>query len=148
MKFSTIFLAGLTTADDTDDTAIEKLERLDNLTTDIIHSDSNRKPESWKDKMWDRVGRNVDRLVASYEKCGTKYSSNLEFDSMVDSIEFDSSNPCGTVNEVMNGYSAWVERYISSCGGQRKHSHQKKRMVKWRAAFNKGNGFNFKMIRS
>ena len=98
--------------------------------------------------MFDRVGLNVDRLVASYEKCGTKYSSNLEFDSMVDSIEFDSSNPCGTVNEVMNGYSAWVERYISSCGGQRKHSHQKKRMVKWRAAFNKGNGFNLKMIRS
>ena len=147
MKFSTIFLAGLTTADETEDTAMEKLERLDELTTHIIFSDSNRKHQEWKNKWWNKVGQNVDRLVMSYDKCGTRYSDNSEFDSMVDSIEHDSSNPCATVNEVMNGFDAWVERYISSCGGQRNNSHQKNRMVKWRTAFNRGNGFNLKMVR-
>ena len=127
MKFSTIFLAGLTAADETDDTATDKLDQLDHLTTEIIYSDSNRKSREWKSKWYSKVGQNVDRFYRSYEKCGTRYSDNSEFDAMVDSIEYDSSNPCATVNEVMNGYDAWVERFISSCGGQRNNSHQKNR---------------------
>ena len=145
MKFSTIFLASLTSAQFYDyeteiqrDDVIERLDQLDAVTTEIIYSEKNKKSRDWKDKFYNKVGLNVDRLIASYERCGTT-NDLMEYSQA--EIEFDSSNPCGTLNELMNGYDEWVERHISSCGGQKNHSHQKNRMKKWRKKFNKGPGF-------
>ena len=145
MKFPTIFLASLTSAFEfydyeteiQRDDAIQRLDHLDAITTEIIFSEKNKKSQDWKHNFYNKVGLNVDRMIASYERCGT--TNDIEY-SQTD-IEFDSSNPCGTLNELMNGYLEWVERHISSCGGQKKKSHQKNRMVKWRKNFNKGPGF-------
>ena len=148
MKFSTIFLASLTSAETKSQWSdvIKRLDQLDAVTTEIIFSEKNKKSQDWKDNFFNKVGLNVDRMIASYERCGTPYGYNvehqmwntIEYSQTV--IEFDSSNPCGTLNELMNGYDEWVE-HISTCEGQKNHSHQKNRMKKWRKKLNKGPGF-------
>ena len=78
----------------------------------------------------------------SFDLCGTKHD---EADKKID-IEYDIENPCGAFKELMTGFSDWTDRYIASCKGQKKKSHQKKRIEKWSNILNKGNRFELKLI--
>ena len=56
-------------------------------------------------------------------------------------LNFDRYNredPCIGMKQILTGFSKWSDRYISSCNGQKKHSHQKKRMLKWKYKLSKG----------
>ena len=56
-------------------------------------------------------------------------------------IDFDRYNradPCIGMKQIITGFSKWNARYMASCNGQKKFSHQAKRMEKWRAVFIKG----------
>ena len=52
--------------------------------------------------------------------------------------EFDRVNPCIGINKSLNGFLIWTDSHISSCSGQKKYSHQAKRMKKWGDIINKG----------
>ena len=45
---------------------------------------------------------------------------------------YDREEPCIGMKQILTGFEKWSDRYISSCSGQRNHSHQKKRITKWR----------------
>ena len=136
MKFSTMFLAYSTSADEIDDTAIVKLNYLEKITGEIFSSEAINKSTSWKEGWSERFGRNILRMKNSFERCGTHDGEDL--DDML--IDFDISNPCGALNELTTGYAKWVNQYISSCRGQKKKSHHKNRLKKWNKKFHKGNG--------
>ena len=51
---------------------------------------------------------------------------------------YDRENPCIGMKQIITGFSKWSKRYISSCNGQKKHSHQTKRMAKWGNILSKG----------
>ena len=51
---------------------------------------------------------------------------------------YNRDDPCIGMKQIITGFSKWNERYISSCSGQKKHSHVAKRLKKWRAVFIKG----------
>ena len=78
--------------------------------------------------------KNNDRMRNSFEKCGTDHD---ERDDEID-FKYKTGDSCMAIKELMNAYSEWIERYISSCNGQRNYSHQKRRIQKWNNLFNKG----------
>ena len=51
---------------------------------------------------------------------------------------YDRADPCIGMRQILTGFSKWVDRYISSCSGQKKYSHQQKRLTKWRYILNQG----------
>ena len=141
MEFLTIFLFGFSSAAETDNTAILTLNNLEKISSEILFSESINKSSSWKDKWKRKMKNNSDRMRRSFEKCGT---THVEADEVIDE-KYDTSNPC-TITKLMSGFSKWVDKYISSCNGQKMRSHQKNRLEKWRNTFNKGKRFNSKLI--
>ena len=137
MKFSTIFLACLTSASDTNDTAISTLNNLEKISSEIFFSDTMNKRPAWKNKWSQKFRNNSVRMLESLERCGTTYD---EAEGEIET-EYDSSNPCKAVDFLTTGYSEWTARYIASCNGQKRNSHQKKRMIKWNNMLQKGTGF-------
>ena len=137
MKFSTIFLAGLTSASDTNDTAISTLNNLEKISSEIFFSDTMNKRPEWKHKWSQKFQNNSARMLESLQRCGTTY------DEAEDEIEteYDTGNPCEAVDFLTTGYSEWTARYIASCNGQKRNSHQRKRMVKWNNMLQKGKRF-------
>ena len=134
MKFSKIFLAGLTSASDTNDTAISTLNNLEKISSEILFSDTINKRPEWKNKWSRKFQNNSSRMLKSVHRCGTKYD---EAEDEIE-IEYDTSNPCKAVDSLTTGYSEWTARYIASCNGQKRKSHQRKRMVKWNNMLQKG----------
>ena len=135
MKISTIFLAGITSAGETDDAAIVSLDKLDEISVEILSSPSiyQKRPE-WRKKWTKKMMINGKRLRRSFGRCGTKYG---EADDEID-VEYDIDNPCGAITELLNGYSNWTTRYISECNGQKNRSHQRNRFERWNNMWNKG----------
>ena len=142
MKFSTIFLAGITSTAQTDDIELSTLTNLKKISSKIFSSESINKGDRWKEKWEDQFLANSDRMHRSFVRCGTKHD---EADEKID-IEYDIENPCVAIKELMTGFSDWTDRYIASCKGQKKKSHQKKRIEKWSNILNKGNRFELKLI--
>ena len=54
---------------------------------------------------------------------------------------YDREDPCTGMKQIITGFSKWSDRYISTCSGQKNHSHQIKRMTKWRGILNEGRGW-------
>ena len=140
MKFSTIFLFCFTSAVETDNTAILTLNNLKKISSEVLSSESINKSSSWKQRWTRKIKNNGDRMRKSFEKCGT---THVEAGEEIDEI-YDTGNPC-TITKLMSGFSKWVDKYISSCNGQKMRSHQKNRLEKWRNIFNKGKRFNSKL---
>ena len=136
MKLSKVILAGSTSAAETDDTAISTLKYLEENSLKIVSSELINKRSGWKQRWSRRMKKNNDRMRNSFEKCGTDHD---ERDGEI-YIKYKTGDSCMAIKELMNGYSEWVERYISSCNGQRNYSHQKRRIGKWNNLFNKGKG--------
>ena len=136
MKFSKIIFAGSTSAAEADDTAISTLKYLEEVSLKIVSSELIDKRSGWKQRWSRRMKKNNDRMRNSFEKCGTNRD---ERDDEID-VKYETGDSCLAIKELMNGYSEWVERYISSCNGQRNYSHQKRRIEKWKNLFNKGKG--------
>ena len=134
MKFSTIFLAGITSATETDDAAIVSLDKLKRINEEILFSPSIKKGAGWRYKWEGKMGRNCGRMQRSFRRCGTKYDGA---DDEID-VEYDIDNPCGAIKELLNGYSSWTTRYISECRGQKNYSHQQNRFERWQNMWNKG----------
>ena len=134
MKFSIIFLASFTSATDFDDTAFSTLLNLENISEEIIYSESINERPAWKTRWKNKFQTNTSRMMKSFERCGT---TNVEGEDEIE-IEYDTSNPCRAIDELINGYSKWVDRYIADCKGQKNHSHQKKRFEKWNNKLDKG----------
>ena len=135
MKLSTIFLAGLTSAAETDETAISNLENLRKIGKKFSHSIYEINPRLGH--KWDRkFFHNFGPMRRSFKRCGTRDGETN--DEM--NVEIDFKNPCRSINQVLNGFSMWTDRYIASCNGQKKKSHQKKRFQKWKLILNKGKG--------
>ena len=57
---------------------------------------------------------------------------SLDFD------RYDRENPCIGMKQILTGFSKWSDRYISSCNGQKNHSHQDKRITKWKYILSEG----------
>ena len=142
MKFSTIFLAGITSTAQTDDIALSTLTNLKKISLKIISSESINKRDQWKAKWTEKFLTNSARMHRSFALCGTKHD---EADKKIH-IEYDIENPCVAIKELMTGFSDWTNRYIASCQGQKRKSHQKKRIQKWSNMLNKGNRFELKLI--
>ena len=142
MKFSTIFLAGITSTAQTEDIALSTLTNLRKISSEIFSSESITKSNSWKRKWRLKFSNNSYRMHRSFGLCGTKHD---EADEKID-IEYDIENPCVAIKKLMTGFSNWTDRYIASCQGQKKKSHQKKRIEKWSNMLNKGNRFKLKLI--
>ena len=135
MKFSAFYLAGLTSAAETDDTAIVTLNNLEKISLEFVSAESINRSSKWKAKWERKFQNNTDRMRRSFDKCGT---INVEANEEIQ-MEYDIGNPCGAIKVLMNGFSNWTDRYISSCKSQMKNSHQKRRMGKWFSMLNKGN---------
>ena len=134
MKLSTTFLAGLTSAAETNDTAIPTLNNLENISSEIISSASINKSSNWKDHWTRKFRNNSDRMRKSFERCGTRDGDAKEEIN----IEYDTENPCRAINWLMYRFSMWTDRNIASCNGQKNKSHQNKRLQKWKNILNKG----------
>ena len=135
MKFSTVILAGITSAAETNDTAIVSLNKLHEIGMEILSSPSiDQKRAEWKHKWARKIRINGDRMRMSFQRCGTKYD---EADDEID-VEYDIDNPCGAIKELLNGYSNWTSQYISECNGQRNRSHQQNRFQRWNNMWKKG----------
>ena len=80
------------------------------------------------------------RMRDSFGRCGT---TDVEADDEID-VEYDTSNPCGAIDELINGYSKWADKYIAACKGQKTNSHQEKRFERWNNMLDKGKGLNLK----
>jgi len=130
MKLSIFFLADLTLAAKTNDTAISTLKNLEKIGSEILSSINLR---STRKQIWIRkFQNNTDRMQKSFTRCGTK---NSEANNQIDVI-YDNDNPCQAINQLINGYSMWVDRNIATCKGQKKMSHQENRFKKWKDIFN------------
>ena len=161
MKLSTIFLARLTSAAETDETPISTLNNLRQISREMLISlwEANATSDTkyyepvilptsasvtkrWISK-WDRkFSRNSVRMRRSFDRCGTTDDeANEEIN-----VENDVENPCGVFNQLLNGFSIWTDRYISSCNGQKKKSHQKKRLTKWKYILNEGRCWKLKLF--
>ena len=57
---------------------------------------------------------------------------------------YDRENPCKGIKQIITGFSKWIDRYISTCLGQKNHSHQTKRMMKWGSILSRGKGSKLK----
>ena len=140
MKLSTIFLAGITPAAKTDDTAISTLKNLERISSEILSSESINQRSKWKQRWIRKFNINTARMLKSFARCGT---SDGEANNQID-IEYDTENPCRAINQLINGFSMWTDLNIASCNGQKKMFHQKKRLEKWNNILNKGNRLKLK----
>ena len=145
MRLSTIFLACSDSAAETVDSPIAKLNRLGNIATEIFSTDSvikvagrGRHGRSWGNRWKSKFIRSSDRMKNSFERCGTK---SLEADVGLDE-EYDIENPCEAIKQLTNGFTNWVNRHMSTCNGQKNHSHHEKRMENWQNLLHKGIGFD------
>ena len=143
MKFSAFYLAGLTSAAETDDTAIISLHNLEKISLEFFSAESINKRSQWKERWAGKIKTNTNRMRGSFRRCGT---INVEANEEIQ-MEYDISNPCGAIKVLMDGFSNWADRYIASCKGQMIKSHQKRRMEKWTNMLNKGNRFQLISIR-
>ena len=144
MKLSTIFLACSASAAETNDSPISKLNYLETIATQIFSSDSFRSAGRdrvgihWGKRWTGRFIRNTDRMEKHFARCGT---TPPESDSDIDQ-EYDIKNPCRAIKQLTTGFSNWVDRHMSSCKGQKNHSHHENRMKKWQDLLHTGNGFD------
>ena len=134
MKFSIIFLAGITSAAETDESAVVTLNKLLEISLEISSADFGINRAKWTQKWTQKFRNNSIRMSNSFQQCGTKWDSA---DDEID-VEYDIDNPCGAIRELFNGFSSWTTRYISNCRGQKKKSHQQNRLQKWNNMWNKG----------
>ena len=150
MKFSTIFLACSASAAETDDSPIAKLNRLENIVTEIFSTDSiikgagrGRWGKSWGNRWTAKFMRSSGRIKNSFERCGT---ISLEADVGFDE-GYDIENPCRAIKQLTSGLTNWVNRHMSSCNDQKNHSHNEKRMQNWQNLLQKGIGFDLSFFR-
>ena len=156
MKISKIFLVGFTSAADErlycdpmyhmmvpSCVAIFSLNDLEKVSSEVFSNKSINKRSSWKEKWIKKFRLNSQRMRGSFERCGT---TDRAYEEQIN-VDYNSDNLCGTIQQVTTGLSTWTDRYISSCKGQKKNSHQKNRMIRWEDMLNKGKGFNFYVIR-
>ena len=142
MKISTIVLTSITSAAETDETAISTLRNLEKSSLEIFFSESINESSRWKGRWERKMRKNVVRMRQTFEFCGTKHD---ELDEEID-IDYDIANPCRAITGLINGFSEWVDRYISSCKAQKKNSHHKNRLGKWNNILNEGKRFKLKSI--
>jgi len=150
MKFSTIFIACSASAAETDDSPIAKLNRLGNIATEIFSADSvikgagrGRRGRNWGNRWKSKFIRSSDRMKNNFERCGTiPPEADVGFDEV-----YDIENPCGAIKQLTNGFRNWVNRHMSTCNGQKNHSHHEKRMENWQNLLHKGIGFDLSFSR-
>ena len=73
MKFSTIFLAGLVSANEKKvppRPPIQRLERLVQFSAEILESGAFKKPTRWIDRWQNKFDNNADRMKLSFQRCG------------------------------------------------------------------------------
>ena len=148
MKLSTIFLACSASAAEADDTPTAKLNHLKNITAQIFTSDSiierrgkrrgGPNVKRWGRRWTERFMKNSGRMKQNFERCGT---TPTEADDEPD-IEYDFENPCGAIKQLTTEFTRWVNRHMSSCNGQKNHSHHEDRMERWQNLLHKGNRFD------
>ena len=136
MKLSTIVFAGLTQVAITDDIAISTLKDLTNIGSEILSSEFINQTSKWKQRWTRKFQINTDRMRRSFGRCGT---TNGDVNDVI-KIEYDTKNPCQAINQLIDGFSLWTERNLATCDGQKKNSHQKKRLAKWNDILIKGMG--------
>ena len=132
-----------TSVAETDDTAISTLNNLEQNISEILSSESINKRSKWKQRWTSKILKNSARMRESFERCGTRdHKANGEI-----AKEYDTENPCRAINQLINGFSMWTERYIATCKGQKMKLHHQKRFERWNNNLNKGNRFRLKSIR-
>ena len=132
-----------TSAAETDDTAISTLNNLEQNISEILSSDSINKRSKWKQRWTKKIHKTTARMRESFARCGTR--DDEENDEIAP--EYDTENPCQAINQLINGFSMWTERYIATCTGQKMKFHHQKRLGRWSDNLNKGNRFKLKSIR-
>ena len=142
MKLSTIVLAGITQAAVTDDIAISALKNLTNIGSEILSSEFINQSSKWKQRWTSKFQINSDRMRRSFGRCG---STDGDANAVI-KIDYNTENPCQAINQLIDGFSLWTERNLATCNGQKKNSHQKKRLAKFNNILNKGIGLKFKLI--
>ena len=73
MKFSTIFLAGLVSANEKKVPPrhpIARLDRLVQFSAEILESGAFNKPTKWTDRWRTKFENNAGRMKLSFERCG------------------------------------------------------------------------------
>ena len=157
MKFSTIFFFDSTSADHYSEDyykfsneyiAIIGLNHLEKVSSEIFSIESIKKSSSWKHKWTRKFRLNSDRMRKSFERCGTGLNDVEQLHYEEIDMQYDSNHLCQTMKKLTTKFSKWTNRYISSCQGQKKKSHQQNRMKRWNDMLNKGIGFSFFIIRN
>ena len=144
MKLSTIFLACSASAAETTDSPISKLNYLETIATQIFSSDSFRSAgrgrlgRRWGNRWTKKFMTYTERMEKHFARCGTTPS---EADDDLNE-EYDIDNTCGAIEQLTTRFSNWVDRHMSSCNGQKNHSHHEKRMERWQNLLQTGNGFD------
>ena len=81
----------------------------------------------------------IKNFILSLPHGGPDYRKKRDIGDRFESVDrYDRENPCIGMKQIITGFSKWSDRYISSCNGQKKHSHQTKRMTKWGNILSKG----------
>ena len=73
MKFSTIFLAGLVSANEKKVPPrhpIARLDRLVQFSAEILDSGAFNKSKKWTDRWRNKFDKNADRMKLSFDRCG------------------------------------------------------------------------------
>ena len=73
MKFSTIFLAGLVSANEKKVPPrhpIARLDRLVQFSAEILDSGAFNRPKKWTDRWRNKFDINADRMKRSFKRCG------------------------------------------------------------------------------
>ena len=87
----------------------------------------------------------VATVMAIHSKWFLKYfslphggpESDRERRDLVDD-RYNTRDPCIGMKQILTGFAKWSDRYISSCNGQKNHSHQAKRLLKWKYILSEG----------
>ena len=134
MKFSTLVLAAVATAEDGDRKVSPRdpLQRLDKLVEyshellDVWYA--------WLPSQQNWMGkfeRNAERMERNFKKCGPSLRRKRETDADAIWERYDREDPAIGTKQITFGFRKWAERYLAGCSGQRKYNHQVNRMNKW-----------------
>ena len=145
MKFSTLILVTMASAEDKKVPPRHPLERLDRLTMFVAEIFSDWYSWSPKKEKWilkfvanaDRMGRNFKR---DNQRCGFYDETNLphggpsnhrerRFANDID--RYNREDPFEGIQQITTGFRKWAERYLAACSGQKKHKYIVNRMNKW-----------------
>merc|ERR1712235_154919 len=144
MKFSTVVLVAVVSADEKKVPPRHPLQRLAKLTefsAEILNEWYGFLPskDSWISKFANNANRMERNFNRGNQRCGYYDEDNLPHGGpaqerrrrYADDFERLSNDPRMATRQITTGFRKWAERYMSACSGQKQHQYQIERMNSW-----------------